>query len=86
MPRAFIWNSSQSPAQWYVGQFMGPTQNHVKHLGKSLEEINNDVVREVTTFVKSSMFLMFNVWYGYISLQFLKNVKLNRLIKIEYQH
>ena len=32
------------------------------------------------------MFLMFNVLHGYISLQFLKNLKLNRLINIEYQH
>ena len=29
---------------------------------------------------------MFNVWHGYISLVFFKNLKLNRLINIEYQH
>ena len=45
MPIAFIWNSSQSPAQWCVGQFMGLIQDHVKHLGKSLEEIVNHAVR-----------------------------------------
>ena len=32
------------------------------------------------------MFLMFDVGRGYISLQFHKNLKLNRVIKIEYQH
>ena len=32
------------------------------------------------------MFLMFNVWHGYISLHFLENLKLNRLINAEYQH
>ena len=32
------------------------------------------------------MFLMFNVLHGYISLHFLKNLKLNRLINAEYQH
>ena len=32
------------------------------------------------------MFLMFDVGPGYISLQFHKNLKLNRVIKIEYQH
>ena len=45
--------------------------------------VGNGLVRKVTTFVKSSMF---DVWHGSISLQFLKNLKLNRLINIEYQH
>ena len=34
MPIAFIWNSGECPAQWYVGQFIGLIQNPVKHLGK----------------------------------------------------
>ena len=29
---------------------------------------------------------MFDVWHGSISLQFLKNMKLNRIINIEYKH
>ena len=49
-----------------------------------LEEIVNGVVRQV--FVKYSMFLMSNVWHGYICLQFLESLKLNRPINIEYQH
>ena len=40
------------------------------------------LLRKVTTFVKSSMF---DVWPGSISLQFLKNLKLNKLINIDYQ-
>ena len=45
--------------------------------------VGNSLFRNVTAFVKSSMF---DVWHGSISLQFLKNLKLNRLINIEYQH
>ena len=45
--------------------------------------MGNGLVKKVTTLVKSSIF---DVWYGSISLQFLKNLKLNRLINIEYQH
>ena len=87
MPTAFIWNSGKSSAHWYVGQFIGLIQNPVKHLGiRVLEEIVNGVVRWVTTFVKYSMFLMFNFRHAHISLQFLKNLKLNRLINIENQH
>ena len=44
--------------------------------------VSNGLVRKVTTFVKSSMF---DVWRGSISLQLLKNLKLNRLMNIEYQ-
>ena len=46
--------------------------------------VGNDLVRKVAAFVKSSMF---DVWHGStISLQFLKNLKVNRLMNIEYQH
>ena len=45
--------------------------------------VGNGLVRKVTIFVKSSIF---EVWHGFIPLQFLKNLKLNRLISIEYQH
>ena len=45
--------------------------------------LGNGLVRKVTTFVKSSMF---DVWHGSISLQFLKNLKVNRLMNIKYQH
>ena len=45
--------------------------------------VGNGLVRKVTTFIKSSTF---DVWHGSISLQFLKNLKLNRLIYIEYRH
>ena len=45
--------------------------------------VGNGLVRKVTTFLKSSMF---DVWHGSISLQFLKNLKVNRLMNIEYQH
>ena len=45
--------------------------------------VGNGLVRKVTTFVKSSMF---DVWHVSISLQFLKNLKVNRLMNIEYQH
>ena len=45
--------------------------------------VSIDLVRKVTTVVKSSMF---DVGHGSISLQFLKNLKLSRLINIEYQH
>ena len=45
--------------------------------------VGNGLVRKVTSFVKSSMF---DVWHSSISLQFLKNLKLNRLINIDYQH
>ena len=44
--------------------------------------VGNGLIRKVTTFVKSSMF---DVWHGPISLQFLKYLKLNRLINIGYQ-
>ena len=44
----------------------------------------NGVARYV--FVKYSIFMMFNVWHGYIFPQFLKYLKLNRLINIEYRH
>ena len=45
--------------------------------------LGNGLVRKVTSFVKSSMF---DVWHGSISLQFLKNLKVSRLINIECQH
>ena len=44
--------------------------------------VGNGLIRKVTTFVKSSMF---DVWHCPISLQFPKNLKLNRLINIGYQ-
>ena len=45
--------------------------------------VGNGLVSKVTTFVKSSVC---DVWHDSISLQFLKNLKLNRLINIDYQH
>ena len=44
--------------------------------------VGNGLVKKVITFVKSSVFY---VWHGSIFLQFLKNLKVNRLINIEYQ-
>ena len=45
--------------------------------------MDNSLVRKVTTFVISSVF---DVLHGSISLQFLKNLEVNRQINIEYQH
>ena len=45
--------------------------------------LGNSLVRTVATFVKSSMF---DVQHDSTSLQFLKNLKMNRLMNTEYQH
>ena len=48
--------------------------------GTNICPVGNGLVRKVNSFVKSSMC---DVWHGSISVQFLKNLKLNRLINIE---
>ena len=45
--------------------------------------MGNGWVRKVATFIKGSMF---DVWHSSISLNFVKDLKINRLINVEYQH
>ena len=74
--RNFIENFFQIYSEYRKGMFHEYSTNNICPVG-------NGLVKKVTTLVKSSIF---DVWYGSISLQFLKNLKLNRLINIEYQH
>ena len=78
--RNILWN--------FTGDFSEYTGNISREYSTNIPPtcicpVGNGLVRKVTTFVKSSMF---DVWHGSISLQFLKNLKLNRLINIDYQH
>ena len=72
----------------FIGNFSEYTGNISRECSTNIPRtyicpVGNGLVRKVTTFVKSSMF---DVWHGSISLQFLKNLKVNRLMNIEYQH
>ena len=72
----------------FLGNFSEYTGNISRECSRNIPrtyicQVGNGLVRKVTTFVKSSMF---DVWHGYISLQFIKNLKVNRLINIEYQY
>ena len=74
--------------QNFIGNFSEYTGNISREYSTNIPQtyicpLGNGLVRKVTNFVKSSMF---DVWHGSTSLQFLKNLKLNRLINIEYQH
>ena len=74
--------------QNFIGNFSEYTGNISREYSTNIRQtyicpLGNGLVRKVTNFVKSSMF---DIWHGSTSLQFLKNLKLNRLINIEYQH
>ena len=78
----------QNTLQNFIGNFSKYTGNISREYSTNIRQtyicqLGNGLVRKVTNFVKSSMF---DVWHGSTSLQFLKNLKLNRLINIEYQH
>ena len=74
--------------QNFIGNFSEYTGNISRECSTNIPQtyicpVGNGLVRKATTFVKSSIF---DVWHGSISLQFLKNLKVDRLINIEYQH
>ena len=72
IPRNFIGNFSE-----YTGNISKECSTNIPR--KYICPMGNDLVRKVTTFVKSSIF---DAWHGSISLQFIKNLKFNRLISI----
>ena len=72
----------------FIGNFFEYTGNISRECSTNIPwtyicPVGNGFVRKVTTFVKSSMF---DLWHGSISLQFLKNLKGDRLINIECQY
>ena len=67
--------------QNFIGNFFRMCWEYHEYSANIL--VGNSLVRKVTTFIKSSMF---DVWHGSISLQFLKNLKLNRPINVDYQY
>ena len=74
--RNFIGNFSE-----YAGNISGECSTNIPQT--YICPLDNGLVRKTTNFIKSSIF---DAWHGSTSLQFLKNLKLNRLINIEYQH